>query len=375
MRDRDARQGPYARANHDIRHPHEDLLAIDRRLPWNDLNALVRRDPTGRGVASYVERGAPLCEHDLQNAACDLAERATSVAIVTGFCIVGALAGSAQSPQIQAPAAETDGPPGALLLARSLAALGVEVSLVSDAYGRPLLEAGCDHWGLPRGMIREFPLAPAADFDLRPFLADANGKPLSHLIAIERVGPSHTPLSLAVQSRDGAAPIADFERAVPPDERDVCHNMRGAAIDAYTAPIHRLFDQIAERALPITTIGVGDGGNEIGMGSIPWETLCQSIAVGPAARVACRIATTHSILAGVSDWGAQALALSLPVLCGHAASAPVCTAVELGELIEMLVAKAGAVDGVTGRSEATVDGLPLETYLQVFSGIRDALRR
>ena len=35
----------------------------------------------------------------------------------------------------------------------------------------------------------------------------------------------------------------------------------------------------------------------------------------------------------------------------------------------------GAVDGVTGRHEATVDGLPLETYLQVYAGIREIFRR
>ncbi len=344
-------------------------MAIDRSLPWSSLSALVRRDPTGRGVASYTDRGVPLCEHDLQSAGLDLAERATSVAIVTGFCVVGAPSSSSPTP-----AAETDGPPGALLLARALAAIGVEVSLICDCYGWPLLEAGCDHWGLPRAMIREFPLAPAADFDLQSFLKDAHGKLLSHLIAIERVGPSHTPLSVAAQRRSGEAPVAEFERDVPPAEHDVCHNMRGMAIDAHTAPIHRIFDAIAQHALPITTIGIGDGGNEIGMGSIPWETLRQAIAVGPAERVACRVATTHTILAGVSDWGAQALAFAVPVLCGHARSAPDCTPAALGELIETLVTKGGAVDGVTGRNEATVDGLPLETYLQVFAGIRDILR-
>ena len=344
-------------------------MPIERPLPWSQLDALVRRDPTGRGVASFTDQGTPLCANGLQNAALDLAERATSVAIVTGFCIVGA-----KSAPLETPAAETDGPPGTLLLARALAAMGVEVSLITDCYGRPLLEAGCDFWGLPRGLIREFPLAPAADFDLRPFLEDANGKPLSHLVAIERVGPSHTPLSVAAQRRTGESPVAEFERDVPAAEHDVCHNMRGLSIDAHTAPIHWLFDAISQKGLPITTIGVGDGGNEIGMGSIPWETLRQAIAVGPADRVACRVATTHTVLAGVSDWGAQALALAVPVLCGHARSAPDCTPAALGELIEALVTKGGAVDGVTGRNEPTVDGLPLETYLQVFAGIRDLLR-
>ena len=340
-------------------------MSIDRQLPWNEWNAIVRRDPTGRGVSSYLDAGAPLRPGDLQSAARSLAESATRVAIVTGFCIVRA----------DPPAAETDGPPGSLLLARSLIALGANVTLITDGYGRPLLEAGCDHWGLPRGMIQEFPLAPPADFVARPFLQNARGEPLSHLIAIERVGPSHTRESIVAQQREGAAPLEEFERDVPPESRDVCHNMRGLPIDSHTAPVQKLFEVIQAQSLPIITIGVGDGGNEIGMGAIPWEILRRAITVGPAERVACRIATDHAILTGVSDWGAQALAVALPLLRGQAVPEADCTPAALGELIETLVAKAGAVDGVTGRNEATVDGLPLATYLQVYAGIRDAARK
>jgi hypothetical protein len=39
-------------------------------------------------------------------------------------------------------------------------------------------------------------------------------------------------------------------------------------------------------------------------------------------------------------------------------------------LIETLVREGGAVDGVSRRREATVDGLPLETYLQILAGVR-----
>jgi hypothetical protein len=41
-------------------------------------------------------------------------------------------------------------------------------------------------------------------------------------------------------------------------------------------------------------------------------------------------------------------------------------------LIETLVRGAGAVDGVTRKRQASVDGLPLETYLQIPIGIRRA---
>ena len=100
--------------------------------PWDELERIIRRDPGGRGVCSFLDGGRPIGFGQLRAAAQDLARAAKAVAIVTGFCIFDA----------DPPAAETDGPPGALFLARALDAIGVRVVLVSDAYGMPLLEAG-----------------------------------------------------------------------------------------------------------------------------------------------------------------------------------------------------------------------------------------
>jgi len=325
-------------------------------------------------VASFTQNGTRLCAGHLAAAAQSLADRATSVAIVTGFAIVDA-----------APvAAETDGPPGALLLARALTERGVEVALITDGYGVPALEVGCDLLRLPRSLIFEFPLeeasagpagrettsSPRADAWVAEFLASGPGSRLSHLIAIERVGPSHTSRSFLAQRREGAPPIDEFHSDLPAESRDVCHNMRGMPIDACTGRIHRLFEAVSDRSSGVTTIGVGDGGNEIGMGAIPWETLRSAITIGPGGRVACRVSTDYTLLAGVSDWAAFALAGTFGRLRGT--TSEVCDLDErnLRALVEALVRDAGAVDGVTGRREPTVDGLPLETYLQVFTGIR-----
>ncbi len=256
--------------------------------------------------------------------------------------------------------------------------------MISDRYGVPLLQAGCEFFGLPGRMVHEFPLedtvadriageakpSPIADQWIEDFLRSDFGSRLSHLIAIERAGPSHTTESVLAQHRAGPVPLADFERSVTEPDRSVCHNMRGVPIDAWTGRTHRLFETIAERRLGVTTIGIGDGGNEIGMGSIPWEILRSAITVGPGSLVPCRTGTDFTAAAGVSDWGGYALALACYRL--RSATNPPADWNEQGqrELIERLVREAGAVDGVTGRHEPSVDGLPLETYLQVFSGIR-----
>lgn len=329
---------------------------------WPSLDALLRRDPGGRGVAAFLEDGQPLAAGQLEAAARDLAQRGRSVAIATGFAIV------ARDP----PVAETDGPPGALYLARVLAGLGVPTVLITDSFGWPLLEAGRRCGGLDQAALLEFPLDRTADAWIEDFLASPDGAGLTNLVSIERVGPSHTLASLAAQSRSGLPPMADFEREVPLEHRDRCHNMRGVVIDDCTAPIHRLFEAVAVRRPEVKTIGVADGGNEIGMGSVPWEVARRAIARGPAGQIACRIATDFLILAGVSNFGAYALAAAVAALRGRADLISAWNADAERRLIETLVRDAGAVDGVTGLSQATVDGLPIDEYLATFDAIRQA---
>jgi hypothetical protein len=337
----------------------------DRQIDWPGLEQIVHCDPAGRGLASFRRAGAPLDADQLRAAALHLARRASAVGIVTGFCaVVG-----------HRVTAETDGPPGALFLARALAALNIDVVLISDRYGTPLLAEGCDLWKLDRNMVVEFPFADAADTDrwIGQFFSTNPCQRLSHLVSIERPGPSHTLESLAAQPRATPPPTARFESEVPPKDRDVCHSMRGQSIDAATAKTHRLFQWIAEHRLDITTIGIGDGGNELGMGSFAWELLVDAIGPGPLGRIACRIATDITLLAGVSDWAAYTLALAVARLRGAQSLGRDWTAAGQRELIETLVQSAGAVDGLTLRPEPTVDGLPLDDYLQPLEELRHRL--
>jgi D-glutamate cyclase len=286
--------------------------------------------------------------------------------------------------------AETDGPPGALYLARALLALGVEVHLITDRHGMPLLEVGCDLWQLDRKMLLEFPFEAAAPADasrarngpafdhasdhwVEHFFDRGPGRGLSHLIAIERAGPSHTLDSINQQPRSAPAPERRFLADVPVNDRDVCHNMRGQSINGNTAKTHRLFERIRQHHLPITTVGIGDGGNEIGMGGYAWELLVEAIGSQPAGRIACRIATDFALLAGVSDWGAYALALAVCRLRGPAEIGREWVSACQRELIEAMVKKAGAVDGLRLQSEATVDGLPPEVYLAPLGEMRRLL--
>ena len=367
---------------------------MSRLAILTEMERLIRRDPARRGLIATEELRGPLCPGHLANAAADLASRGSRVVITTGFYI----------PSARPAAAETDGPPGAALLAASLSCAGMTVQIVTDSRCRGAVAVAVEAMGLPASLV-EVVGDDLADVDhwFESACSNATLPSWSHLIAIERVGPSHTRESIQTQlSRTNpelapafprprgqglsSAPDAvdlqvisstaafqeliDFEQAIPELDRNRCFNMRGVCLDAYTAPLHRLFERAHERQ--ITTIGIGDGGNEIGMGSIPWSELRTRLTDSSAARILCRIATDWTIVCGVSNWGGMALAAAILVLLDRQECLRPWTVEQQQFLLQRMVAEGPAVDGITRLPDATVDGLPFLTYIQPWEGIRRA---
>jgi len=312
----------------------------------------------------------PLCPGHLAAAADHLARFGKRIAIVTGFFI----------PAGDPPAAETDGPPGALLLAQTLSALGIDSFIITDSHCFDALSSAALCSGYPASQLIRYPdaddphAASVATSRWRSdFFKNGAGKGLSHLIAIERVGPSHTVESLAQQSRAGAVPGERFAERVPIEHRDHCHNMRGENIDRFAGDLHRLFEEVRDALPAVKTIGIGDGANEIGMGSVAWEELERRLTGEQAARVPCRIATDWNIVAGTSNWGGYALAAGVALLRGDVSAVAPFDCRQQQTILETMVARGPAVDGVTRRREATVDGLPFLTYIQPWAAIRAKL--
>src|SRR6516225_6818538 len=192
--------------------------------------------------------------------------RSSRVGLITGFYV----------PEGTPPAAETDGPLGAALLARALAAVGVPCRVATDepcrgACAAALAGAGAREIAIDIVALRA-PLAPLVETWRRAGI--------SHAISIERCG----------RSADGAP-----------------RNMRGQDIGSHTAALDDLFV-----AGPWETIAVGDGGNEIGMGAISRSLIARHIAHGET--IASVTAARHLIVAGVSNWGAYALLGALATL-------------------------------------------------------------
>src|SRR5262249_36601425 len=106
------------------------------------MRDLIQEDVNHRGLRTDpVDNLLTACQDDFAAAGRSLAEtRNASVGIVTGFFI----------PTADPPGGETDGPLGAIFLARALLPLGIRVVLCTDFFCKQALEAGLSACGLSR---------------------------------------------------------------------------------------------------------------------------------------------------------------------------------------------------------------------------------
>jgi D-glutamate cyclase len=330
-------------------------ISLDR------IRDLIQEDVGNRGLgADPVANLITACRFDFSAACRSIAESPSpALGIVTGFYI----------PHAEPPCGETDGPLGALFIARALIPLGARILFATDAFCTAALDAGLAACGLTDAVPvitlpspRESSSLSPKDF-ARRFLDQVimRGGNLTHLIALERAGPSHTMAS--IQSQAGSTP-EDWKRflaEVPSLHYDRYHTMSGRDITAHMSPAHWLFEEIP-KMLPIKTIGIGDGGNELGMGKIPWEIIRRNIHGGGL--VACRVLVDYLIVCGVSNWGAYGLATGVRGLKGFPPGAELFDSERERELLRIMVEKGPLVDGLSGQPSVTVDGLSFERYAE-----------
>ena len=246
------------------------------------------------------------------------------VGLITGFYV----------PQGSPPAAETDGPVGAALLAKGFEAIGIPCRVATDKLCRSACAAALAGAGAPGVPVD----AVAISAPLDPLIGTWRGAGITHAISIERCG----------RSADGAP-----------------RNMRGQDISSYTTPLDDLFV-----AGPWETIAIGDGGNEIGMGAIPRSLIARHVAHGET--IACVTAARHLIVAGVSNWGAYALIGALAALRDDWRRTLLSCLDETLDraVLEAMIEQGPAVDGVSRLPTPTVDNLDIATHHHIMRTIR-----
>ncbi|MEU7919187.1 glutamate cyclase domain-containing protein [Micromonospora zamorensis] len=287
-----------------------------------ELERVAARE-VGRGSEALAEPAAG----GLLAAARSLAASGTpDAAVFTGFFIPGA----------EPPAAETDGPLGAVQIAAALRLLGGGCRLVTDEPCAPVVEAAVAAAapGLP------VDVAPLRGYDeWEAALLPEYGR-LTHLIACERVGPG-------VDGRP--------------------RNMRGEDIGAHTAPLDGLYTSGSA-----FRVGIGDGGNELGMGLLPAELVGRVVASGE--RIRCVVGADALLVGGTSNWAAAALVGALSLLRPDVPALR--TLLEPAWSYDLLAAivRAGAVDGVRRRPTLSVDGLDWPAYAEPLTRIAELVR-
>ncbi len=309
-----------------------------------------------------------------------MVEKGKKAVIVTGFYV----------PTGDPPATETDGPPGAFALAEGLRQLGMEVSLLSDEYTLPALRAGLRVLGLSEKEVPIicFPLEHS-DRDRmtrrrekgddssisvlfgQNFFNSRPGQDLTHLIYIERLGPNHTLESFVAQERRGNPPLKEFETILPPSIRDRCFSSRLEDISRFTAKTHLLLDLAEKLNLPVESIGIGDRGNEIGAGKIPWEVFNENSSTRREAVFCSRVKTDYLISCGISNWGGYALTAGVALAMGRLKILEKVTRKQEGKILDYLVRHGPAVDGITRKQEHSVDGIEFDDYMKVIERIKE----
>ena len=223
------------------------------------------------------------------------------VIIVTGFYVV--MAGKPES----------DGPPGAIAIGEALKALGRQVTYVSDEYTTPVLRRYANG-----SEVIEFPIDGVAASKVHATAILERVKP-SLLISIERCGRTR---------------------------EDTYLNMRYVDISPHTARLDYLFDS------ETPSVGIGDGGNEIGMGNLA-EVIptVDSLPDYPAVNQVDRL-----VIASVSNWGGYGLVAALSRIAGK----NLLPSVESETAMLHGMVAAGVVDGTTGDAVPTVDNFTAE---------------
>ena len=236
--------------------------------------------------------------------------------ILTGFYI------------LSAGAAETDGPIGAIAIGNALKKIGYQVTYITDEFSQPPIKKVLS----ADDNLEIFPMqnheqsAITAD----KMISDLNP---SLIISIERCGPTV----------DG-----DYL------------NSRGKKIEEFNSKTEYLLNN------NIPSIGIGDGGNEIGMGNLKHIIKNSTELSNPP----CITTTDLLIPASTSNWGGYGLVAGLSKITNKnlLPSIP-----EDEKLIKDFV-DAGGVDGITATSSYKVDSFELEVNSSILNRLQKLIQ-
>ena len=315
-----------------------------------DIERLITLDIGGRGIIQPLYESAFSAQGGYPSllAAREIEEKLSEgglALITTGFLVPPIF--------IQ----ETDGPIGAISLAGGLDQFsGVNSLIVAEKETLPIIKAVSYAHGLnvvqPEDIRKGKHALALIEFPIEKASASERAKEI-----IEKYSPS---LIISVEK-------------VGANEAKIYHNMRGYNISEHAAKIEYLLDEARKRGIPI--IGIGDGGNEVGMGKIK-DRVKEVVPYGARCQCECQkgIAADFEadilVVATVSNWGAHAIIAALSLLAGRDLLHSSATE----EKMLLAAASQGAVDAMSGYANGDCDGISLASHAGILQILKEIIR-
>lgn len=320
------------------------------------IDRLMCLDMASRGIIHHLYMAArqhagnePLS----YQAAARLKERlqpTDKVIIVTGWI---------DQPLVSPNKGESDGPSGAVALARALhvACRACPIIMVDECLAPRMQE-----------------VAEASGFECVPpenlhYAIELNRLRTVAVIGFPRGHEQGKLFGLEALRKYSPAACISIERGGM-NSNGIIHNMLGANTGTEQSFMDYMFNEARRQG--IFTLAIGDGGNELGMGNIqaavqanvPHGAEC---TCGCGGGIAAASEVDLLVTAAISNWGAYAVAAMMAVM----ADAPLAFQTpEEEERILETSAKAGFHDGMMGFLGASVDGCPLESHKAIVTLMR-----
>lgn len=273
------------------------------------------------------------------------------VLIATGFL---------NRPQVTEMIAESDGPTGAAAIARAVViAKGAIPVLIVEEETVEAMSAVVQAIGLRAVSLEEAARSYKVQALLQP--AAVIGWPRDEQLAKERLNDLFENYSVGA--------FVAIEKGGR-NAKGVAHMSLGRPCTDTVADMIPIINECRSRNLP--TVGIGDGGNEIGMGNDA-GSLGKVLLYGEDCGCGCgggiipSVETDAVLPAVVSNWGGYAIAAMLA-----AASSDLSVMHDEASEIRMLEActATGLIDGATGTTEPSSDGLHLDVHTAIITLLR-----
>ena len=251
---------------------------------------------------------------------------------------------------------ESDGPPGAIALARALnLAFKAKPILIIEEKSKEILLAALNAAGMRNVAIEEL-AKKYAEYAVAimsfPFEFDKAEEKAEEIL--KKYNPS---LIIAIE-KPGKNSKGEY------------HTMKGLNISQFHMKIEPLIDKANRQG--VLTIGIGDGGNEIGMGNIkdtvekyvPYAKVCQCPCKGG---IAAESKVGLLVTASVSNWGAYGIEACIEAITEKKG---ILHSPQLEEAVLKSLFEAGAVDGASCQKRPLVDGIPHQIHSSIINMLK-----